>query len=286
MRKNLLFIMKFALILIVVFSVFSCSKDDSDSVEMSLVVVKRADGTLYNVDKTTGDLTQIGVITYQDAPLAGLRCLIWDSKTGKAYAGSTNSDNGRLYSIDMKTGVATLLNDNDPENWDGIAGMLVSGDSLLTNMYSDIVSNSALTKFSKTTGEFGVHRMIVAGQDEEDDIWSPGGLIYGSNSSQLIIGGDSEVYISDLNGIVSDTIPLVPTTNIDDSDVYVMTLAKDNSAVYGLFWEYNDNDQYLVKFDFKTGDITEIKFLVNGGNSALYHCLALIPEDELPEVQE
>lgn len=286
MRKNLLFMMKSALILIVVFSVFSCSKDDSDSVEMSLVVVKRADGSLYKVDKTTGDLTQIGAITYEEAPLTGLRCLIWDSKTGKAYAGSTNDGGGRLFSINMKTGVATLLNGNDDEDWDAIAGMLVSGDSLLTNMYSNILGNSALTKFSKTSGEYGVHRMIVAGQDEEDDIWSPGGLIYGSNNSQLIIGGDSEVYISDLNGVVSDTISLVPTTNIDDSDVYVMTLAKDNSAVYGLFWEYNDKDQYLVKFDFKTGEITELKFLVNGGNTALYHCLALIPEGELPVAQD
>jgi len=285
MKKNLQLMLKLAFLLFVVFSFFSCSKDN-DSTEMSLVLVKRADGTLYNVDKTTGDLTQIGVITYQDVPLAGLRCLIWDSKTGKAYAGATNSDNGRLYSIDMKTGIATLLNDNDPVNWDGIAGILVSGDSLLTNMYSDILGNSALTKFSKTTGEFGIHREITTGQTEVEDIWSTGALIYGSNNSQLIIGGNSEVYISDLNGIVSDTVSVVPTTNIDDSDVYVMTLAKDNSAVYGLFWEYNDKNQYLVKFDYKTGDITEVKFLVNGNNSALYHCLALIPADELPVAQE
>ena len=256
-----------------------CSKDDS-SPDQVLVLVKRSNGKLFSVNKSTGALTEIGLLTYEGDSLSGLRGLIYDPATGKAYAGATNDGGGYFYSIDLKSGVATLLNDNAESNWDGIASTLVCGDSIITNMYSRIVSGSALTRFSKTSGNYGIHRLLNDGNGGE--IWSPGGMCYGSNSSQLVIGGNNEIYLSNLSGVVSDTIPLVKTTNIDDTDVYVMTIAKESSTYYAIIFEYNQGNQYLVKINTATGVITEMGLLVNGSNSNFYHCLALVPADKLP----
>ncbi len=270
-----------AIIAFIAINFIGCSKDDSStSVEKKLVIVKRSNGKLFTVDKITGNLAEIGHITLDGDSLRGLRCLVYDPATGKAFAGSTNDDNGNLYSINLKTGVATLLNDNPDENWDAISGLLVEGDSLIANMYSNIVYNTALTRFSKTSGEYGLHRNLTDGDGNE--LWSVGGTIYGSDKSHLILGGVNELYYLNSMGIVTDTIPLVPTTNINDEDLYVMAMAKENSTVYGLVFEYNEKNHYLVKLDTETGELTEIKFLINGGNTASYHCLALIPENVLP----
>ena len=51
--------------------------------------------------------------------------------------------------------------------------------------------------------------------------------------------------------------------------------------VFALVYEYNDENQYLVKLNTSTGAITEIKLMASGSNSELYHCLALIPENKL-----
>lgn len=279
--KKFLPLIGLALIAFIAINFVGCSKDDSTtSVENKLVVVKRSNGKLFTVNKTTGDLTEIGHLTLDGDSLRGLRCLVYDPATGKAYAGSTNDDNGYLYSINLKTGVATILNDNPDGNWDAIAGLLVEGDSLIANMYSNILYNSALTRFSKTSGEYGLHRMLM--DVNEDDIWSVGGTIYGSDKSHLILGGVNELYYSNNQGVVTDTIALVPTTNINDEDLYVMAMAKEKSTVYSLIYEYNEQNHYLAKIDTETGDITEISLLIHGSNQVSYHCLAIIPENVLP----
>jgi hypothetical protein len=61
-----------------------------------------------------------------------------------------------------------------------------------------------------------------------------------------------------------------------------MDLEKDDDGtVYGMAYEYNDQNQYLVKINTATGALTEIKLLVSGSNSTLFHCLAIIPGSKL-----
>jgi len=247
---------------------------------MELVVIKRSTGMLSTVNKTTGTLTDKFAITYNDVALTGLRGLVYDQTTGKCYAGSTNSGDGYFYSIDLSTGEATLLNDNADGDWDAIADLVIASDgNILSVIYSGVVGNSALAKFDKVSGNSGTHYSLL---DGEDEIWSTGGLCYGTSTSQLIIGGETELYVSNLTGTISETIPIVGTANIDDTETYMMDFEKDDDGtVYGMAYEYNDQNQYLVTVNTQTGALTEIKLLVNGANSTLYHCMALIPESKL-----
>lgn len=260
-----------------------CNKDDDkEPTGIKLVVVKRSTGDLYTVDKTSGDLTEIGSLTINGDSLIGLRGLVYDPDTEKCYGGATNDGGRGFYSINIKTGVATLLNEDTDEDWDGIADMILAADgNILANIYSNTVGNSALVVFNKSTGEDGTHNMIRVGDD--DDIWSPGGLTYGSSASQVIIGGDHEIYFASTAGLVSDTTVLIATANIDDDDLYVMDLEKDtDGTVFAMLYEYSDRTQHLVKLNTSTGEITELSVLTTGGISTGYHCLAFIPASKLP----
>lgn len=259
-----------------------CSKDDDKKpTGNKLVVVKRSTGDLYTVDKTTGDLTLIGDLTINGEPLTGLRGLVYDPETKLCYGGATNDGGRGFYSINITTGVATLLNDDAGDDWDGIADMiLATNGNILVNLYSNIESNSSLVVFNKSTGDDGTHNEI---NDGDEEVWSPGGLTYGSSASQVIIGGDHEIYFASTTGLVSDTTALIPTVNIDDDEVYVMDLEKDtDGTVFTMLYEYGDRTQYLVKLNTSTGEITELSVLTSSGISTGYHCLAFIPASKLP----
>jgi hypothetical protein len=259
----------------------ACKKETDEPTLDKLVMVKRSTGVLYTVDKASGELTQAMTLTYNNEPLTGLRGLIYDPDTEKCYAGATGQGNGHFYSIDLATGAATLLNDNSEEEWDAIADLVIApDDNILSVIYSNIESNSALAIFNKSTGVSGTHKVIYDASNE-DELWSPGALIYGSSTSQLIIGGENCIYVSDLNGEVSSIVPLVNTTNIDDEYVYVMDLEKMGSDVFALVYESREKNQYLVKINTSTGTITEIKLMSSGENTELLHCMTKIPENKL-----
>jgi len=266
----------------------SCKKDkdkeDQPSTEIKLVVVKRNTGDLYTVDTITGTLTQIGSLTINGEPLTGLRGLVYDSSTELCYAGATSQGGRGFYSINIKTGVATLLNDDANGDWDGIADLILLPDgNIMANLYSNHVDiyNSALVSFDKFTGEDGTHYSI---SDGVDDIWSPGGLTYGSSATQVIIGGgDMNLYFGNVTGMVSDTLALIPSANIQDESTYVMDLETDvYGTVFAMLYEYSDEAQHLVKLNISTGEITEMSVLSSTGISNGYHCLAFVPEVRLP----
>ena len=260
----------------------ACKKDkDKKPTGFTLVVVKRSTGDLYSVDKATGDLSLIGDLTIDGEPLTGLRGLVYDYDTELCYGGSTNQGGKGFYSINIKTGVSTLLNDDPNDDWDGIADLVMAADgNVLANLYSNIEYNSALVVFNKSTGEDGTHNIITDGVEE---VWSPGGLTYGTTNAELILGGYNALYFSNLTGEISDTTVLVPTTNIDDDNVYVMDLEGDaDGTMFAIVYEYSDEVQYLVKLDTSTGEITEESVLTSNGIQTGYHCLALIPAAELP----
>ncbi len=258
-----------------------CNKDKDAPKGTKLVVVKRSTGYLYTVDKTNGDLTEIGSLTINGDSLLGLRGLVYDPDTEKCYGGATNDGGRGFYSINIKTGVATLLNEDTDEDWDGIADMILASDgNILANLYSNDVGNSALVVFNKSTGDDGTHNEI---NDGDEEVWSTGGLTYGSSASQVIIGGDHEIYFASTAGLVSDTTILIGTANIDDDDLYVMDLEKDtDGTVFAMLYETGDDTQHLVKLNTSTGEITELSVLTTGGILTGYHCLAFIPASKLP----
>jgi len=258
-----------------------CNKDEDKPAVIKLVVVKRSTGVLYTVDKSTGNLTQIGALTYNSEPLTGLRGLVYDPDTEKCYGGATDDGGGGFYSINISTGVATLLNDDPDDDWYGIADLLMAVDgNILASLYSKMTGNSSLVIFNKATGEDGTHNSITDGDDELE---TSGGLTYGSSATELILGGFDEIYYSSLTGLVSDTIPLIKTVNIDKF-VAVMDLEKDSDeTVFAMLYEYDDDTQYLVKLNAGTGEISELSVLTTEGiKTGGYHCLAFIPESKLP----
>lgn len=83
-----------------------CNKDDDKpATGFKLVVVKRSTGALYTVDKSNGNLTEIGSLTINGEPLTGLRGLVYDLETELCYGGATYDGGKGFYSINIKTGV-------------------------------------------------------------------------------------------------------------------------------------------------------------------------------------
>lgn len=251
---------------------------------MELVVVKRADGKLFKVNKTTGDLTEIiALVKGVGGPaLTGMRSMVYDPLTGLGFLGGTNNASAGFYSLNIKTGVATLLNGNDPDDRDGISGLLMAADgNVMANFYSG-AEGFAIATFNKTTGVLGPHYGMSDGKGS--DIYSYGGIMYGSTSSQLVLGGENEIYFSNLTATISDTTVLVPSTNIS-SNMKVFDLQKDKKTgiVYSIIFDY-DNTGYLflATVNTATGVITEIKQLADATQSNWYHCLAFVPKHRLP----
>ncbi|HPJ58969.1 MAG TPA: hypothetical protein PLV06_06570 [Bacteroidales bacterium] len=258
-----------------------CKKDEDES--RSLVMVKRSSGVLYTVDKSTGALTQKMTIMYNGSPLTGLRGLVYDPETGKCFSGATNAGGGNLYSIDLGTGEATLINDNGDDDWDAIADMVISSTGTIYAMiYSNIESASAITTINRSTGALGNHYTFYDGSDE---LYTAGGICFGDNESTLLIGSDeSSIYKSGLTGgQVSATYPVYHSPSMNDiGDIYIMDLEKDSDGtVFAIVYDDEDSVQYLVKLDIASGNLTELKELARDSNSNFYHCLALIPTSKL-----
>jgi hypothetical protein len=260
-----------------------CDKDKDET--QSLVMIKRSTGVLYSVDRSTGAMTEKMTIMYNSNALTGLRGLVYDPETGKCFAGATNSGDGKFYSIDLSTGTATLLNDNSEEDWDAIADMVMAQDgNVLAIIWSNLEDGHAVATINKSTGAVGTHHLIT---ESGSDIYSGGGICYGSNNSTILIGGEeSEIYTSGLTGgNILSKITLVPTSSMTpDGELYVMDLEKDtDGTVFAIVYDDGDEDnvQYFVKVNTSTGGLTEIRELGSGGNTNFYHCMALIPESKL-----
>jgi hypothetical protein len=261
---------------------------------MELVVTKRGNGKLYSISKTTGDITELGTIVNEAAAaISGLRALVYDPATGKGFLSSGNDDDANFYSLNITSGVATLLNtDPDNEDRDGISGLVMAADgNVLANFYSNEHGNSAITTFNAITGAEGAHLNMTDGTDE---IWSVGGFMYGATNNELVIGGDSEIYFSDLTATISDTTVMVPSASFLSSYMYVMALAKDKKTgdVYALIYDYveeankaDEGAMYFTKINTSTGAITEIKKVAGSkytDKDNWLHCLAFIPKHRLP----
>lgn len=249
----------------------------------ALIVIKRGNGKMFTVDTSNGEMVEVMEITDQTGASAyGLRALDFDRNSGKCYIGGTNDIDANLFSLDISTGVVSMLNDNVDNSRDGISGLLITDDgNVLANIFSNEVSNTAITTFNTTTGEDGTHYEL--GDNESGGGWSSGGLIYGWTNNELILGSEAEIYFSNLTGIVSDTISLFPTTNIQDPLIMDLARDKNTNEVYALAINTETKYMYLIKIDIVTGVITEIAQLADDNRFSWVHCLAFIPKHRLPK---
>jgi len=247
-----------------------------------LVVIARADGKLYLIDQITGFCSEIGaIVDASKVPISGLRALNYDPYSGKCFLGSTADNNGKLYSLDIKTGLATLLNDNSSNDHSGISGLLTDSDgNVLANLYSNILNNSAVTVFNSITGDEGVHNKLGTGDVGK---WSSGGLIFGYSNEELIFGGHNEIYFTNLTATVSKTVVLDnPSYVLQDSKVMDLARYKNTTEIYSIMLDVSNSYLHLVKMDVNSGKVSWINSLADNNRDNWFHCLAFIPKHRLP----
>jgi hypothetical protein len=262
-----------------------CKKDDDEpEVKLKMVMVKRSTGDLFTIDVDEGTFVKVGHLTYNGDSLKGLRALVYDPDNKICYGGmncGTDEIWGYVFSIDLKTGVATVLNGDEERDWCGITDMIINSDGNPTAIvWSNQVSASSLLSWNNATGEAGTTYPITDGVNA--DFWNKGGITYGSTISEYIIGGTGEFNKVNAQGLITETVDLQNSATMQGANMRIMDLEQDGDKLYAMVVHFGDVEvhyQFLVEINMDTGAVTE---LIELGEKVTYHCLALIPEDQLP----
>lgn len=261
---------------------FTVNVTVSDIIE--LILIKRSNGAVMSVNTENGMLTDAFAFTLNGDSLNNIRSLVYHVADGQFYATTTNRGGADLISLDRTTKQATILNENPDNDWDAIADMLVldNGDLLVTHYDNTSAGGQALATFNTTTGDRSTPLLFTS----MNDICCGMGMIFGSNSSEVIVGVTSGILgISDTNGAISADIQLTAApefTEIDLSNGYIQNMVKTaDGTVYGII-NVNDfssvNDTYLVTIDITTGVVSNVVALDNSTEtSERFHGLALVP---------
>jgi hypothetical protein len=291
------------IMIVVLVATISCSDDDNKSSKEVLVTIERSTGKMYSIDTETGATTEIMTITLDGSDFVGIRSFVYDPATKKGYVGSagTAACDGCFYSVDMKTGEATLLNDNTseaaPNSLDAISDLLVDGENILGSTWAtfpidELTTDSGigLIWFNKSTGAYDDYYLA--------DKCCGGALAYGGLTDGVYLGGTGELYaINTTTKTVGDPIILdtdditpfttaVPTFTLNDT--YIQEFAEDKKGnVYAVvyFGATSQNSgttfYFFVSITPATGKMTYISTLATT-RPAQKHALAFVPESILP----
>lgn len=283
MRKiNALLILLFAVVFLLP---AGCKKDDPDpEIKYKMVMVERATGDLFTVDANAGTFTQVGHLTYNGDTLKGLRSLVYDPVNEVCYGGMTCGAPeiwGYVFTIDLKSGVATVLNSDEERDWCGITDMIINKDGdPVAVVWSSGQGASSLQSWNNTTGTPGTTYPITDGVNA--DFWNKGGITYGSTVSEYIIGGVGEFHKINSQGLITETVTLQNSSTMLGANMRIMDLEIYDETLYAMVVNFGNVDihyQFLVEIDMESGAVTE---LIQLGESVSYHCLATVPEDQLP----
>ena len=280
----------------------NCGDDEDSRETLELVTVKHNTGVLYKIDKTTGDLTEIHTLTYGGSPLTYLNSLVFHPGTGTYFAGSSGNGYGHLYSIDPKTGIATLLNNNNdsangnPYHWLYLNDLVVMPDGNILAVSSLQVGSPA-----GFTGDglilFDTQGNVIEYIQSDAAV---SGMVYGMYKTKMY---GSYSYLRTVE-VADGHATMGPTINFTEGDgfdheinfigavvMFNMVKDPDNSTlselltegeIYGLMYDGLPQDEYIVRINPLTGRLDNIGFLINGGTTVIYHGLALVPESRLP----
>lgn len=273
------------------------ASDDVDDTPV-LVSVERSTGTMYEVSTSDGTLTKIMDLTYDGNAISEIRSFVYDESTNKGFLGTSGNSDGYFYSLDMSSGIATLLNDNSNDfnigevTWDGIADLLIDGDHVMSSIYmqvktdnGDIFSNG-LAWFNKTTGVLDSY-LFPSYENDDDNICCGGALTY--NGSDGVYYGSNKGKIYSMNttsGLGNNPI----TLSTDDASPFISDIAsfdlsyvhvqdfavhKDGNAYAIVLYSIEDNSKnFLVSLDFSNGKITYIRSFETKNDN---HGLTFVP---------
>lgn len=242
-------LLKFLGITLLFTAFLACSNDDDDDpipvINDIMVVYDRSTGVFSAINKADGALTTLGSITMNGEVLIGLRDVVYNPNNSTIYATSNSNSpaDGKIYSINPATLVATVLNDNANEDWYAVPGIEMSNGKLLGTVYWDEYNYeeySGLVWLNLDGTVFD--RKYFTYQGDDYNICCGMGLEFGANSNEILMSYEREIVISDLNGLISEVIELTETGFPMDGRFggsnelgYVRCIEKDaNGTLYGL----------------------------------------------------
>lgn len=268
-----------------------------------LVAIRRQKGELIAIDLTDNSQTKLLDLTIPEGGvLKGSRGFVYDALSGKGYVSQSNNAGSKLYSVDMSTGLATILNDNtDPDfEWDSMADLAIENNSIVASgWYRELTGTTTMSGHG--IGYVNMSDGSIMDYFFLSDANRGAGLALGSTSDFLYYGDQGAIQKVDLVTTVGmvTTIPfssidLTSFTNVyvdftlssasiqnmaESSDGTVYAIVYDGGYDIGLDDGGVDSDyQFLVSIDIETGEITFITTLMNNDKTNSINALAFIPE--------
>lgn len=269
----------------------SCGDDDTKFADV-LVTSHRQTGVFYKVDKKTGETKEIFTPTLSGGTLKEIRAFVYHPKENLFYASASTSiygeafaRKGYLYSMNPKTKVATLINNNDGDGgdyavWDAINNWAVAEDDSLVGIGDFNDDGNGIVKFGTDGG-----RSL---KTIEAPVCCGNGMLYDKKTGVMQVAtgwdtddGEIDIVTIDAEGVVTSTITITTFTGFpDDLSITWLTMkamAKDkNGDVYAILYHYDLGKSYLVTVDIEGEEITYLSTLgVDEDNQ--YNSLAFIP---------
>lgn len=210
-------LLKFLAIMLLFTAFMACNDDDDDSpivIEDIMVVYNSDTGTFSKIDITNGALTPLGNVTYNDEILTGLRDIVYNPTDGKVYASSrADFNDGAIFSINPTTLEATILNNNDDDDWYALPGIEISDGKIIGTVYwDDFNDDNDLDYYEgliwlNLDGTLHDYKPLM--DDEEELSLNEGmGIEFTSNDTELLVTRWDEIIVSDLNGNVKEIVEL------------------------------------------------------------------------------
>lgn len=282
--------LKFLLLVVpvVALSLFiqSCG-DDEEPVKNVLITSHRGTGQFYSLDLTTGVTTPIFTVSQSGTTLKDFRAFVYHPKQNKYFVSEATNSGGDLFSVNVSTKEATLINDNDGvEPWDAVVNWVVDTDDSLLSIGDFNDDGNGFVKFGTAGGR--------SGRLTEVDFCCGLGFLFDSKTGISTIGNswdsdDGEVVIEKFNreGVLQGTSSVITTFNNFPVDASMATswlttkcLAQDGDDVYGIIFNDDTDDSYFVKIDLVALTVTYISTLGVDNNNQ-YNVLAFVPENKL-----
>jgi hypothetical protein len=268
----------------------SCGEDEGP-VNNVLITSHRGTGQFYSIDLTTGATAPIFNITQSGITLTDLRAFVYHPKQNRYFISEGNTSGADLFRVDPSTKTATLINDNvkdDEPNWNAVVNWVVDTDDSLLSVGDFRGSDNGFVKF----GVDGERSDVLAGIQ---GFCCGFGMLYDKQTGVITVGNansadNGEVIIERFTktGVKQGSSIIITTfNNFPEGSAMVTSwlttkcLAQDgNGPIYGIVFNDNTDDSYLVEIDVTALTVTYISTL-GVDNSNQYNVLAFVPENKL-----
>ena len=262
----------------------SCKKDDP-SIPDILIVADRANGKIYQVNLSTGALTELAQVMLSSSGLGEIRGMVYNPSNQTLYATSTNDGSGKLYSINPTTAVANQINGDPSDYWYGLPDIkLTSDNKLLATVWHKAAGPTGdygpgLIKFN-LDGSVAQALLFNTTDPAGIDMCCGFGLTFGDSQTELLIASSEndfpDIYSSTLSGSVTyeATLTLQGFT-VSDQYMTIKNLVKFSGKTYALVFGYDDELTYLAELDLVNNKLIQIAKL-SATNSVQYNGLAVI----------